>query len=357
MYAMPGHTRENLLLELDFIETFIERHPDCGIMYQPYLYLDPGCEIETEPERFGFNILFRSLSDIASALQRPYWYYSIGYELQGLNRDNIFDAILDVSLAKAKLYHRHKKLSAQNLLKTWESVLLHRRVHEHIKAYPSEEDQELGAFVERTFPAYLRRSNAAIIQRPYVGAIMQDRYDGEAFIYDAFPLLHEVLLSQSLIEPEAFLPAADQFRREILAAPLTLDTATAIERFFATALAANGAKLGFLSELVAFEWAVYCYHYLRLADLPGVTRLRTQHCFDSIDGFVAALGRDGAHTAAPSEPTTYTLTGERVESDSRLGHRRLNLLARKNYCLDKLVAALVQSQCGLDCEQEFVAVD
>jgi len=357
MYAMPGHTRENLLKELEFVEVFVERHPSCFIMYQPYLYLDPGCEIESDPQAYGFKILFQSLGDIASSLQRSYWYYSIGYELEGLNRDDLFQSILDVSLAKAKLYYSHRKLSAPNLLMTWENVLLQRRVHAHITLNSGIQDQELGDFIYRTFPAYLRRSNTAIIQRPHIGTIVQDKHERESFIFEAFPLLYEVLFDQNLLEPEEFLPAADEFRRRLLGGELTLDSASAIEGFFGAILGEKAVELPFLSELISFEWTVYCYYYLQLGELPIAHEVVLQYCFDSMDGFVEALKRDGAHLLATAEPTKYYFTRERLESNSRFGRRHLNLFARKNRRLDKLIASLVRSQCGRDCEQEYTSVD
>jgi len=241
-------------------------------------------------------------------------------------------------------------------LMTWENVLLQRRVHAHITLNPGIQDQELGDFIDRTFPAYLRRSNAAIIQRPHIGTIVQDKHEREAFIYEAFPLLYEVLLKQNLIDPEEFLPVADKFRCQLLCGELSLNSASTIEEFFGAMLGERGVELPFLSELISFERTVYCYYYLRLGELQTAHELILQYCFDSMDGFVEALKRDGATLLAPAEPTNYSFTRECLESNSRFGRRHINLFARKNRRLDKLIASIVRSQSGRDCEREYTSI-
>lgn len=59
----------------------------------PYApFLDPGCAIYEEPQKFGFTRLWDSLDDCRTALLAPSWKYTINYETKWLNRDQIVAA-------------------------------------------------------------------------------------------------------------------------------------------------------------------------------------------------------------------------------------------------------------------------
>lgn len=355
MYAMPGHDRQKLLEELEFVEEFVRRHPDCGIMYQPYLYVDPGSELETFPERFGTKIRFHSLADIAEALTRPYWVYSIGYELETLTKDDLYESILEITRRKARMYYRYQKLSAVNLLKTIENVFFQAR----IKAFIDEgdgDDEALSHFITTTLPSYLRRSNTNLIQRPFMGSLLQDRQDLEAFVFEALPLTYEVLLQHGAIDPDAFVARADAFRRDFLAHPeLTPQRAAEIAGFLEGECRRRGVTVSFLDELVAFEWRFYLY-YDSGTERSESSTLACQHNFDSMAAFLDSTTCHEGRVEAELHPTVYRFEPDAVYSRRAAGEFRLNRFNRKTFRLDKVLRSVIEKQFGLDCGRAYEPV-
>lgn len=54
-------------------------------------FLDPGSIAFESPQRFGYNVLFRSLEEHRRAIASPSWKYSLNYETQWLSRDQLVD--------------------------------------------------------------------------------------------------------------------------------------------------------------------------------------------------------------------------------------------------------------------------
>lgn len=352
-YALPGHTRERILGELEFFEEILRRHPETSMMFQPYLYVDPGSEMHQHPERFGAKIHFRTLKDIVTALTRPYWYYAIGYELDGLSRDEFYEVILEVSRRKAAIYHRHRRLSAVNLAKTYENIAFQRQIYDFIR-HDAPTDEELQEFIQNHLPLYLRRSNTSLVQRPFTGYIVQTQYDLDAALFDAFPLALELLVRFAVLPLEEYVERVQAQRR--LCRPDEFDLLqfrqAAID-FFQECIQGQGVTMPFLRDLVAFEWLVYAYYYHPTAPNPARTVLSSGFNFDSLDGCLTAVEQRGTCLLLDSCPTQYTFTPDELISESGPRRRRLNVLSRMTFRLEPAVKKVVKSQRGIDCDLEY----
>jgi radical SAM superfamily enzyme YgiQ (UPF0313 family) len=357
MYPLPGHTPERILAELDFFEEILSRYSKASMMFQPYLFIDPGCEVFDHPERFGATVHTRTLRDIVEALTRPYWFYAIGYEYEGISREELFETILEVSSRKASLYHKHGRLSAVNLAKTLENVALQRETLAFIQSYDPT-DEELDRFIKRSFPPYLRRSNTNIVQRPFTGYIVQDRYDPEAAVYDAFPITLELIHRFCVVEIEVLVERARAVSRSAECSVADLARlGDSCRRLYTALFADSGLDAPFLEPLLSFEWLVYQYFYQQGAGLPPEAELSSEFNFDSIDEFVdsVAAGPEGLRCRPRS--TRYRFTTEQLVSNGDAGLREVNVFSRRTYRLDPAVKALVKTQFGIDCDQDYIGYD
>jgi len=355
MYAMPGHTGENIPGELGFYEEIVKNFPNASMMFQPYLYLDPGCEIHTNPEKFDTKILFKNLRDIINGLTRPYWYYSIGYEQGDLNRDGIFNVILEVASEKARLYHRHNRLSASNLLRTYENIRCQKKISSYIKEN-NPADEELNHFIRKNLPSYLRKSNANLISRPFMGHILQKHMDTAAAVFEAFTLVLEVMTLHGIIDTETFLDMLESFRKEHLSEP-SLDILL-LEKEFSEFFrsVAGPVKVSFLEDLVRFEWQLYVYHYRKDQTVKKAVSFTTGYNFDSIEDFLYGTYMEDGVLDAPRAETGYTFTHDDVTSSVDGQKRVLNIFNRRTYRMENALKRLFKSQLGIDCDRAYSVV-
>jgi hypothetical protein len=353
MYPLPGHTRDTIVEELDFFEEVLARYPRASMMFQPYLFIDPGCEIFDHPEEYGATVRFATLRDIVAGLTRPHWYHAIGYEYDTLSRDDFCATILEVSARKAALYHEHGRLSAVNLVKTAENVALHARTIDYIRrADPA--DQELDRFIRRTFPAYLRQSNTNLIQRPFTGYVVQDRYDLSAAVFEAFPGALELLLRHGIVAVEGLVERVRKFRESGPSTDEPARLGVAYRGLYSELLGDAGWRAAFFDDLLAFEWLVYGYFYRGGERLADATDLESPYDFDSLDGFLGGVTAAGNTLWLPRRATRYRFTREGLVSESADGRRAVNVFARKTYRLDRAVKPLLKTQYGIDCDQDYV---
>jgi B12-binding domain/radical SAM domain protein len=68
------------------------------------LYIDPASRIYRNPDAFGYDVKFKTLSDIVSGLRRPHWSYSLGYSTKWLSREQLIQAIYYVMEEESRLY-------------------------------------------------------------------------------------------------------------------------------------------------------------------------------------------------------------------------------------------------------------
>jgi len=114
MVGLAQETRETIkdtwklfeeLCRLDLASHFgglfreVERQiPVAGPLIGPMILLDPGSLAFDFPQRHGYRLLFRDLSDFIEGLSTPSWHQWINYETRFLDRNSLVEIILDSML-------------------------------------------------------------------------------------------------------------------------------------------------------------------------------------------------------------------------------------------------------------------
>ncbi len=302
-YLLPGHTGQNLLAELEFLEQLMRADPETAVMALPYLFMDPAAPIYESPERYGFTIRLDRLSKIKTAMDRAYWFHAIGYRTREFSELDFHRAILDMTLGQARIYFETGRQSARDLLKTRKNVECHRAMGELIERNPELSDERLQATIEQTFPDYLRRSNSSLLIRAFFGESIARQSSPEAMIYDAFPSVFEILLRSRPDSLEETFGRVDSWNTEHRAdlavwhgsaalPPTVLDLVKDL-------LEPLGLPPGFVLDLARFEWDIYRLLFFPSPELegppykPGLLSKRYEYdlvCIDELVGDIVERG-------------------------------------------------------------------
>ena len=118
MIGLPKQTRESVLETVDYCEYLMRRFSRGRVI--PYIapyapFLDPGSIGFEDPSRYGYRLLFKTLEEHRNALTSPSWKYTLNYETDWLNRDELvevsYEALIRVTGLKSK-YERISKEAA-----------------------------------------------------------------------------------------------------------------------------------------------------------------------------------------------------------------------------------------------------
>jgi len=131
MIGLSRQTPQSVIDTVDYCEHLFKRfHGDrrLSLFISPLApFLDPGSLGFERPERFGYHILFRKLEEYRQALVSPTWKYSMNYETDWLNRqqivDSYYDAILRLNQLRVKydiVPEKLAKISEHRLTAAWE---------------------------------------------------------------------------------------------------------------------------------------------------------------------------------------------------------------------------------------------
>lgn len=108
MIGLPGQTRESVLDTVDYCAYLLRKF---GPRVNPFVgplapFIDPGCAFHRQPERYGINLIHRTLEDFAQAALSPHWRDMLGYETRWMSRQEIVDvtyeALLELNALKSK---------------------------------------------------------------------------------------------------------------------------------------------------------------------------------------------------------------------------------------------------------------
>jgi radical SAM superfamily enzyme YgiQ (UPF0313 family) len=268
-YLLPGHDRDNLRAELEFIREALALDPSLTTVAHPYLFIDPASEIYDSPERFGFEVTFRTLEDIKRGMDRAYWFFSIGYRTETFDERDFHEAVLSMTLEQARIYFDSRRLGARDLLKTMDKIRSNRLLMERIAAEPGMDDARIATSIEELFPSHLRRANSSLLVWPFFGEAASGAAEPDALLHEAFPTVLEIALRRDPGSAERVHELLVSFRRsheEELAAmqdctALPGEIGSLMRRILAPAELARE----FVEDLLAFEWTLY-----RFLDLgPG----------------------------------------------------------------------------------------
>jgi hypothetical protein len=117
-------------------------------------FLDPGSIAFEHPERFGYKVLFRHVEDFRRAIISPSWKYSLNYETDWMNRDEIadsaYEAIRRLIRIKAKYGVVSKELAEVGIKRLDEGEAMMHRIDEILKGEnPQQELAAIKAEVDR----------------------------------------------------------------------------------------------------------------------------------------------------------------------------------------------------------------
>ena len=101
MIGLPGQTRASVLETVDYCAELLRRFGPC---VNPSIgplapFIDPGCSLYREPERYGFRLIHKTLEEYARASLSPHWRELLGYETKWMTRQDIVEVTYEALLA------------------------------------------------------------------------------------------------------------------------------------------------------------------------------------------------------------------------------------------------------------------
>jgi len=260
-YPLPGHTPENLAGELPLLEELLRTAPSSAALSLPYLFLDPACPLFEEPDRWGFQVTFDSLARIRAGLERAYWLHAIGLRTPAFDEHGLHRAVLDHTLAQARLYLRTGRLCARDLLRTRQNVELHRGLGELLAACPELDDDAIQAEIERRFPAHLRQGSPSLLLRAFFGEPLARAAAPEALAHEAFPWALELLLARDPGAEERAWQGLEGFvaghRADLPALAAAATPPAPLLALYQRLFASTGLLAAFLDALLGLEWELH----------------------------------------------------------------------------------------------------
>jgi B12-binding domain/radical SAM domain protein len=101
MIGLPGQTRDSVMKTVEYCGRLLRRfgprvNPSIGPLAP---FIDPGCSYYRDPDRYGYNLIHRTLDDYAKASLSPHWRDLLGYETRWMTRQDIVDTTYEALLA------------------------------------------------------------------------------------------------------------------------------------------------------------------------------------------------------------------------------------------------------------------
>jgi len=134
MIGLPKQDYRSVMDTVEYCE-FLMRDLDGGAKRRliPFIsplapFLDPGSPVFTEPERYGYRLLARTLEEHRQALVQPSWKYVLNYETEWLNRDQIVDSTYEAGLRLNRLKARYGLVDPAQAERTEARILKARRL-------------------------------------------------------------------------------------------------------------------------------------------------------------------------------------------------------------------------------------
>ena len=157
MIGLPRQTPQSVMDTIDYCNHLLDRFKGdkrLSLFISPLApFLDPGSLGFEHPKRYGYHILFRTLKEHRQALASPSWKYSLNYETDWMNRQQIVDtsyeAILRLNQLRVKyevIPERLAKISEHRLRAAWEMA---RRIDDLLSKNNIEEIDRLKPEVDK----------------------------------------------------------------------------------------------------------------------------------------------------------------------------------------------------------------
>ena len=157
MIGLPEQTPQSVLDSIDYFEHLLERFGDGRLM--PFIgplapFVDPGCPIYEQSEKYGYRILCQTLEEHRQILLGPTWKHILNYETRWMNRDDLADVTYEAGRRLNALKARFGLISPTVALETDKrikrAVALMATIDQMIKdCTPEELERELMALKTR----------------------------------------------------------------------------------------------------------------------------------------------------------------------------------------------------------------
>ncbi|MBM3173715.1 MAG: TIGR04190 family B12-binding domain/radical SAM domain protein [Chloroflexi bacterium] len=157
MIGLTKQTPQSALETIDYCDYLLNKFNSdkrlCLFTSPLAPFLDPGSLGFEQPERYGYRVLFRSLEEHRQALVSPLWKYSLNFETEWMDRQQIMDTAYDAILRLNQVKRKHgvipenlARVSEQRLKSAWDMAhridnLLAQGKHEEIETLKPEVDR------------------------------------------------------------------------------------------------------------------------------------------------------------------------------------------------------------------------
>jgi len=162
MFALPKQDFASIVRTQDFMNHLCRKFNRLiSYMFEPFLFVDPGCLIFDYPEKYGYTIENSTLEGLIKTLKRPHWYYSLNYHTKWMSKQDIIDAIFFVGSSRNDLSIEFLGPSQGNMFHRT-LISQHRELVNILQQNPSLTDEGVEDIIERTIDEKFRHMNVSI---------------------------------------------------------------------------------------------------------------------------------------------------------------------------------------------------
>ena len=126
MIGLPRQTPSSVMETIDYCEHLMKSFDR---RLNPFIsplapFLDPGSIAFEKAPEVGYRVFFQTLEDYRQALLSPSWKYTLSYETDWMNREEIVDSTYQAGLRLNRLKERYGLLDKDTARQTEERILL-----------------------------------------------------------------------------------------------------------------------------------------------------------------------------------------------------------------------------------------
>ncbi|MDH4222935.1 MAG: TIGR04190 family B12-binding domain/radical SAM domain protein [candidate division Zixibacteria bacterium] len=120
MIGLPYQTYDSVMRTVYYCDYLLDKFNSPKRLY-PFIsplapFVDPGSMVFENPEKFGYQLLFRSLEDHRKALESPSWRYMLNYRTQWLSTEEIVYCTYEAASKLNYIKYRHNLLDEKTYL-------------------------------------------------------------------------------------------------------------------------------------------------------------------------------------------------------------------------------------------------
>lgn len=102
MTGIPKQSYEDAVSAVDYCKYLLDKFQGekrlCFFIAPLAPFLDPGCSVYENPEKFGYKKFYHTLEEHRQALVMPSWKYILSYETDSMSRDEIVESTYEAAL-------------------------------------------------------------------------------------------------------------------------------------------------------------------------------------------------------------------------------------------------------------------